>query len=165
MLVNTEGIVLKSMKYKENDGILTVFSRKLGKISVMARGIRSSKSKQLAGTQPLCYSDFILYKGKTMYTLNNAEPIANHYKLREDLDLLAVASFFIELVDTVTHEGQSNNRLFNLLEESLKALERKEGDLSLHTLRFLLQFLKYSGFEPYLKACISAALTALTGGF
>ncbi|NBG89318.1 DNA repair protein RecO [Isachenkonia alkalipeptolytica] len=153
MLVKTEGIVLKNMKYKENDGILTVFARKLGKVSVMARGARSSKSKHLAGAQPLCYSDFVLYKGKSMYTLNHVDPIHNHYKLREDLDSLSAASFFIELVDTVTIEGQSNNRLFNLFEESLGALERKEGELSLHILRFLLQFLKFSGYEPYLKSC------------
>lgn len=153
MLVKTEGIVLKNMKYKENDGILTVFARKLGKVSVMARGARSSKSQHLAGAQPLCYSDFVLYKGKSMYTLNNVDPIHNHYKLREDLDALSIASFFIELVDTVTIEGQSNNRLFMLFVESLSALERNEGDLSLHVLRFLLQFLKYSGYEPYLKAC------------
>jgi len=153
MLVKTEGIVLKNMKYKENDGILTVFARKLGKISVMARGARSSKSQHLAGAQPLCYSDFVLYKGKSMYTLNNVDPIHNHYKLREDLDALSIASFFIELVDTVTIEGQSNNRLFTLFVESLGALEKKEGDLSLHILRFLLQFLKFSGYEPYLKAC------------
>ncbi len=153
MLVKTEGIVLKNMKYKESDGILTVFTRKLGKISVMARGARNSKSQHLAGAQPLCYSDFVLYKGKSMYTLNNVDPIHNHYKLREDLDALSIASFFIELVDTVTIEGQSNNRLFTLFEESLGALERKKGDLSLHILRFLLQFLKYSGYEPYLKGC------------
>ena len=153
MLVKTEGIVLKNMKYKESDGILTVFARKLGKVSVMARGARSSKSQHLAGAQPLCYSDFVLYKGKSMYTLNNVDPIHNHYKLREDLDALSIASFFIELVDTVTIEGQSNNRLFTLFVESLGALERKEGDLSLHILRFMLQFLKFSGYEPYLKAC------------
>ncbi len=153
MLVKTEGIVLKNMKYKESDGILTVFARKLGKISVMARGARSSKSQHLAGAQPLCYSDFVLYKGKSMYTLNNVDPIHNHYKLREDLDALSIASFFIELVDTVTIEGQSNNRLFTLFVESLGALERKEGDFSLHILRFLLQFLKFSGYEPYLKSC------------
>lgn len=153
MLVKTQGIVLRNMKYKESDGILTVFTRKLGKVSVMARGSRSAKSKHLAGAQPLCYSDFLFYKGKSMYTLNNADPINNHYKLREDLDSLSAASFFIELVDTVTIEGQSNNRLFNLFEESLGALERREGELSLHILRFLLQFLKYSGYEPYLKSC------------
>ncbi len=153
MLVKTEGIVLKNMKYKESDGILTVFARKLGKVSVMARGARSSKSQHLAGAQPLCYSDFVLYKGKSMYTLNNVDPIHNHYKLREDLDALSIASFFIELVDTVTIEGQSNNRLFTLFVESLGALERKEGEYALHILRFLLQFLKFSGYEPYLKGC------------
>lgn len=153
MLVKTEGIVLKNMKYKESDGILTVFARKLGKVSVMARGARSSKSQHLAGAQPLCYSDFVLYKGKSMYTLNNVDPIHNHYKLRENLDALSIASFFIELVDAVTIEGQSNNRLFILFTESLGALERQEGDLSLHILRFLLQFLKFSGYEPHLKSC------------
>ncbi len=153
MLVKTEGIVLKNMKYKESDGILTIFARKLGKVSVMARGARSSKSKYLAGAQPLCYSDFVLYKGKSMYTLNDVDTIHNHYRLREDLDSLSVASFFVELVDAVTIEGQSNNRLFSLFIESLGALENKTGVSDLIVLRFLLQFLKFSGYEPYMKGC------------
>ena len=33
VIINTQGIVLKSVSYKENDLILTIFSRKLGKIS------------------------------------------------------------------------------------------------------------------------------------
>ena len=40
VIINTQGIVLKSVPYKENDLILTVFSRKLGKIAVIARGAK-----------------------------------------------------------------------------------------------------------------------------
>ena len=43
VIINTQGIVLKSVPYKENDLILTVFSRKLGKIAVIARGAKKVK--------------------------------------------------------------------------------------------------------------------------
>ena len=47
VIINTQGIVLKSVPYKENDLILTIFSRKLGKVSVIARGAKKSKSSLL----------------------------------------------------------------------------------------------------------------------
>ena len=47
VILNTQGIVLKSVTYKENDLILTIYTRKLGKIAAIARGAKKSKSSLL----------------------------------------------------------------------------------------------------------------------
>ena len=51
VILNTQGIVLKSVTYKENDLILTIYTRKLGKISAIARGAKKSKSSLLSSSQ------------------------------------------------------------------------------------------------------------------
>ena len=51
VIVNTQGIVLRAVKYKENDLILTIFTRKLGKISAIAKGARRTKSALLSSCQ------------------------------------------------------------------------------------------------------------------
>ncbi|MBF4759739.1 DNA repair protein RecO, partial [Clostridioides difficile] len=38
IILNTQGIVLKAIRYKESDIILTLFTRKLGKVSAIAKG-------------------------------------------------------------------------------------------------------------------------------
>lgn len=43
VILNTQGIVLKSVTYKENDLILTIYTRKLGKIAAIARGAKKVK--------------------------------------------------------------------------------------------------------------------------
>jgi DNA repair protein RecO (recombination protein O) len=62
MFINTDGIVLKSIKYEESDSIVVIFTRKLGKISVLAKGARRSKSTFLSGTQVFSYSNFYIIR-------------------------------------------------------------------------------------------------------
>ena len=62
IVLNTQGIVLKSVTYKENDLILTIFTRKLGKISAIARGAKKSKSSLLSSSQIFAYANFTLKK-------------------------------------------------------------------------------------------------------
>ena len=80
VIINTQGIVLKSVPYKENDLILTVFSRKLGKIAVIARGAKKSKRSLLTSSQIFSYSNFTLKKEGHMYRVTQSEIIKRFYK-------------------------------------------------------------------------------------
>ena len=50
-MIKTAGIVLKEIKYQETSKILSIYTKKLGKISVMAQGANRPKSRLLANTQ------------------------------------------------------------------------------------------------------------------
>ena len=67
MLTRTRGLVTKAVNFGEGDKILTLLSDRFGKIQVMAKGARRTKSKLMAGTQLFCYGDFVLFKGKSWY--------------------------------------------------------------------------------------------------
>ena len=75
VIVNTQGIVLRAVKYKENDLILTIFTRKLGKISAIAKGARRTKSALLSSCQVFAYSTFTLKKQGSMYSVTQTEII------------------------------------------------------------------------------------------
>ncbi len=119
MLLKTEGFVLKNRKYKETDSLLVLFTRKLGKINAIAKGVQRPKSSLMACVQPFCYSDFVLYKGRSLYTVSQCESKEVFYKIREDMKTFSYAAHAIELIEAVTNEGQTNNRLFNLLGKTL----------------------------------------------
>lgn len=40
-VINTQAVVLKALKFKENDIILTLFTRNYGKVSAIARGSKA----------------------------------------------------------------------------------------------------------------------------
>lgn len=155
MLIKTAGIVLKSSKFKENDSLLVIFTRKIGKISAVAKGARNPKSVLLSGVQPFCYSDFVLFKGKSLYTVSQCDSKQTFYKLREDLDRLTYAYYLLELVTAETNEGHTNNRLLNLLGKTLLILSEPEVQLNTVVRAFELKFLYYTGYTPHLNNCVN----------
>ena len=79
MYIKTEAIVLRKVFYNDSDAILTLFSRKLGKISVYARGARKPRTMISSVAHPFIYGEFIL-RGKP-------HPAYNKYERRVFTDL------------------------------------------------------------------------------
>ena len=64
MLQNTQGIVLRSVKYGETSLITSVFTEKQGVQSYMVQGVRTSKAKtnKAALLQPATLLDLVIYQ-------------------------------------------------------------------------------------------------------
>ena len=63
-IIKTNAIVVKINQSGENDKILTLLSPEEGKLSVIAKGIRSLKHQSRNACMPLCYSSFVIKKVK-----------------------------------------------------------------------------------------------------
>ena len=85
MEIKTEGIVLQSMDYKDNDKLLTLFSPTLGKILVGARGVKKPKAKLSFAVQPFCFAEYILAEKGGRYTLTGAYQYESFFSLRLDI--------------------------------------------------------------------------------
>lgn len=155
VIINTQGIVLKSVSYKENDLILTIFSRKLGKISVIARGAKRSKSSLLSSSQIFSYSNFTLKKEGNMYRITQSEIIKSFYNLSYNFEAFSYATYILKLIDNFMIDNQPNNRLFVLLAQSLYLFSEENIDMEYVTLCFELKFLDYIGFRPIVNTCAS----------
>ena len=94
MRLTTQGIILREVNYKEADKSLTVLTRDFGKKTVKARGCRRKNSRLTAGTQLLVYSELTLQERGEFLTLSEADPQEQFWSVREDLELLALASYF-----------------------------------------------------------------------
>ena len=155
VIINTQGIVLKSVTYKENDLILTIFSRKLGKISAIARGAKKSKSSLLSSSQIFAYSNFTLKREGNMYRVTQSEIIKSFYNLSYNFDAFSYATYILKLIDNFMIDNQPNNRLFVLLAQSLYLFSEENIDMQYVTLCFELKFLDYIGFRPIVNTCVS----------
>ena len=52
IVLDTQGIVLRAVKYRDKDLILTIFTRKYGKVSAIAKGAQGQKSRFLSFCKP-----------------------------------------------------------------------------------------------------------------
>ncbi|MBS6506711.1 MAG: DNA repair protein RecO [Paraclostridium bifermentans] len=161
IIVNTQGIVLRSSRYKENDLILTIFTRKLGKISAIAKGAKRNKSSLLSSSQVFSYSNFTLKKQGNMYRVSQSETIKNFYDIAYDIEAFSYATYITSLVDGSIYENQTNNRLFVLLAQTLYLYTQNEVDKEYITRAFELKFLDYTGFKPIVNRCVNCNTTNL----
>lgn len=152
-VINTQAIVLKTLKFKENDVILTLFTRNYGKISAIARGAQRHKSKLMSTSQIFSYNNYVLKKQNDMYVVYQSENIKSFYNIATDFDAFSYASFMAKLTEGIIVEGQTNNRLFVLLVRTLFLYSEGVKDPKFIFDAFILKFLDYTGFRPNVDSC------------
>lgn len=152
--LKTKGIVIREVNTGEADKIITVFSKSYGKISAHAKGSRRPKSAVLAGTQFLCYSDFVLFKGKEMYSVNSCETIEPFYDIRNDLIKLTYAAHLVDIIMDTIQENQPATKVLQLFLNSLHMLTRTDKPPELIARIFEIRLLSILGFAPYVRGCM-----------
>lgn len=149
-----QGVVLRSIKLGEADKIVTIMTQGAGKVRAVAKGIRKTTSRFGARLEPFTHVSLMLYRGRgQLDTVTQAEIIAPHMAIREDLFLFAAGETMLEAVDKVAEEHERNVRLVLLLLAGLRALETRPADPVAVAESFMLKLLSLSGFHPSLTAC------------
>lgn len=154
MLVKSEGIVLREVRFEDTDKILTVFSRKYGKIHAMAKGALKPRSSLLACSQVFAYSDYTFFKGKSFYHVNQGDIIDAFYDIRENMNRLLYASYLNELVDSSIVEEEPNEKLFKLLIKGLSVLSNMNRNFMKFVISFEIKYISFIGYRPSLDKCV-----------
>lgn len=152
-LTKIKGIVIKETSYKDNDKIITILSEELGKVSVIAKGAKKTNSPNLASSQYLVYSEFVLYKSTNYYYINSSEVINMFYNLRVDFEKLQIAFELTKLVYSVTDENQDTSQVLKLLLNTLYVIDKLNKNEKLVTAIFKIKLLDILGFTPRLDVC------------
>ena len=151
--IKMSGIIISENNSGDYDKMLTMLTPGLGKISCVAKGARRPKSALLAGTQFLCFGEYLMYKGANTYNINSCETIEVFYKLRTDLDKLNSAVEVTKIIRDVTEENQNCYKILQLFLNTLYTLSEtnKNPDLVIST--FKLKLLCFLGFTPIITQC------------
>jgi DNA repair protein RecO (recombination protein O) len=158
-LYKDQGIVLGSVKLAEADKIVTILTQTSGKVRAVAKGIRRTTSKFGARLEPFTHVDLMLYRGRNLDTVTQAEILQPFRALRDDFALFSAGEAMLEATDKVAEEHERNVRLFLLLLQGLRALERRPADPAAVAEAFLVRLLGLSGFAPALVACAVCGTT------
>ncbi len=153
MHVTTNAVVLRETDYRETDKILTLLTADMGKQTVTARGCRKKDSRLAAACQLLVYSEFTLYEFQGRWAVKEADSLRQFWKVREDLEKLALASYFAEVTELLTQEDVPAPETLSLLLNCLHALDEMDPPLEQVKAAFEMRLLSLAGFEPLLDAC------------
>jgi DNA repair protein RecO (recombination protein O) len=164
-LTKVQAVVLKSINLGESDKIITIFSDKLGKIDVVVHGARKHKSKFMASAQPFCYGEYMVYKGKGMYTLNESHITDSFQGVLMNLDKLAYGSYFLELVDNLTEKENKNLKFLALILKVLYILTHDEINLPLLRVTMEFKAISIAGYMPQVFTCVKCKGKVSNGYF
>jgi len=152
-LYRTEAIVLKRADFGEADRLLTLYTPGLGKLRVIAKGIRRPTSRKSGHLELFAHSQLLIAKGRNLDIITQAETITAFKPLRHDLLRLTYAYYVAELVDRFTEEGEDNRPLYDLLLATMTRLaEDPEPILAVRF--FEVHLLGLMGYQPQLFHCV-----------
>ena len=152
-LYRDEGVVLRTQKLGEADRIVTLLTRRHGKVRAVAKGVRRTKSKFGSRLEPFTHVDLQCYQGRELDIVTQAEIVSSYAGLSGDYGRYTAGTAMLETVDRFTEEREPALRLFLLLAGALKALDAGEHDASLVLDAFVLRTLSISGYAPGLDDC------------
>ncbi|OCS88533.1 DNA repair protein RecO [Caryophanon tenue] len=158
MLHKWEGIVIKTRDYGESNKIVTLMTREAGKVAVMARGAKKTKSRLASVTQPFTVGSYMVMHTSGMGTLQQGEYLHTLRHIREDIVATAYASFIVELVERVVEEGSPQPYAYEVLLQALQAIE-EEYDPEAISLFVEWKMLPFIGVQPILHQCAGCGAT------
>ena len=153
MYATVKGLVLREVRYKEADRILTVLTEDRGKLTVKARGALRKGSRLGAASQALCWSEFSLFGSRGRWTADEGSTLEQFLGLREDIALLALGAYFGELLNTVCAEELPDAPALQLGLNALYALSRGLYAPEHVKSVFELRLMCLEGFRPETEAC------------
>src|SRR5258708_2535009 len=121
-------LVIHRLDLGEHDRVLTLFTRELGKLSAIAKGVRRATSRLSGATELFTSSRMLLATARTFDIVTQCEIQNAFVSLRSDLQRVTRATYLCELLDKLTGERDetSSEGLFDLTVGGLMLLQRAE---------------------------------------
>ena len=94
--------------------------------------------------------DLLLHTGRSLEVVTEAQTVASHSGLREDLDRSAAAAVVADLLDKISVEGQEEPRLFALATTTLDVMEigTARGAAGARRSRSCVKAMAMHGYRP-----------------
>ena len=153
-VIETNGIVLKTMDFKENDSILTFLTPEEGKIAGILYGGKSVRLGNSAKTELFVtnHFEFSIKTGDELVRIRKCELLSSHAQLRQNYSKFLHASYLSELLLFCEIPVVESEDYFSLLKQTISQLSKFENCAEIK-LNFEIKLLKLLGIIPSLQTC------------
>ncbi|MET8138745.1 DNA repair protein RecO [Sphaerisporangium sp. NPDC005288] len=162
-LYRDEGIVLRTQKLGEADRIVTVLTKRTGKVRGVAKGVRRTKSRFGARLEPFTHVDLQLHTGRSLDVITQAETLRPYGEgLVSDYPRYTAGTAMLETADRLTvGEKEPALRQFLLLLGGLRTLVEGGHEARLVLDAYFLRSLAVAGYAPALESCARCSTPAI----
>lgn len=151
MLIKTQGIVFRQIKYGETSLIVDIYTRNLGMQRYMVHGVRSRSAKTKANLyQVLTQLDLDVYhrQDRDLQRVRDCRLGFVYQQLPFDVRRGAVGMFIAEVARKTIRGSEENPALYEFLTQTLIHLDRSTHSIANTHLHFLIAFSGFLGFLP-----------------
>jgi DNA repair protein RecO (recombination protein O) len=151
MLVKTEGIVIKKVRFSETSVITQIYTSNYGMLGFHIPGVYSKKGQiKPSYFQPLqiLELDFYLKGNQNLKKAKEIKPAHIYDSLHTDFQKSSLGLLISELLFKTIKEEEENPELYNFLKTSFLILDKQTNKLGNFIISFLVNFSKYLGFFP-----------------
>ena len=155
----TEAINLKNYPLNDNDSIVVMFSKTKGLMRAVAKGAKRPKSKLGARIQMFIANQLMLFEGKNLDTIAQAQSLNTFSKIRNDLDKISYSMYIAELVNTFCsndyNKDENYSEIYELIflaYEKIAQAKSKE-EVILYTLKFQIKLMNLLGWGLDFEYC------------
>ena len=152
----TDALVIGSMRYREADRIVTLYTRDRGRLSAIAKGVRRTKSKVGGRLEPFSLVRTSLHAGRgTLYTVTGVETVRTFQGVRDELFRMEEGVRLLTAVRHLFPGEEASTPAFNLLVRGVARLAEAEDAATASgvVLATRLKLLVLLGYAPEMSRC------------
>lgn len=167
MLVSTKAIVLRQLKYGEQQLIVDLLTEELGRLSFMVRMPKTSKAKvKKQFFQPLSILEVVFdYRQRSqLQRLRDVRVAVPYFSAQTNPVKLTILLFLAEFLGYATRGVQKDVLLFGFVEHSLVWLDTASQGYANFHLVFMLRMSRFIGFYPNMDTYVDGAFFDLREG-
>jgi DNA repair protein RecO (recombination protein O) len=151
----TPAIMLRKLDFGDYDLIITFFTLKEGKVTVIAKSAKKS-TKRFGGILELFSALDVVYstgRKKGLPVLLEAALKHPFPSIRSSMSKTAYASYWTELINEGMEDGQIDALLYQLFYHVLQELDAGASSEGALSILFQMRFMKMLGLAPNLQRC------------
>jgi len=144
-----EGIVLDSIRFKENSVIAKIFTQDHGLITILINGLGAKKTKlSLAYLQPLTHIECLLYfkDNRGINKVSDLVVINSPFGPVNNIVKSSIAVFVAEIVLRTTKDLLKDQSVFTLLVEIVNVLSGEKHSINSLHVYFVVKYMEVLGF-------------------
>lgn len=148
-----DGLILKESIAGDNDKLITLLTAKDGRMTITAKGARSTRSKMAGVCRLFTYGNFEFYEKNDRRWVSAGSVNESFFGLCSDLETFTLASYISEIAYEITGEGVDAEEILRTTLNAFYCLENKKKPLWQVKAAYELFAARVSGFSPDLSGC------------
>lgn len=154
-----DGIVLFERKYKENDGLVKIFTEPFGTKMFFVKGLYRPNHKLRSQLLPLTYNRYIgTIHADGLSFLQEGETLNFFRQIQSDYLRQAYATYVTQLTDAALEDAEPNPAVYQILLGALEAINQ-DLDPAIIILHTELHLLKFFGIHWNWQGCLYCQVT------